>query len=395
MISVNKSDKTITGFYGKEQYAVPFDEATYSKMMELSAKANTVSTMEELNSIFEEFKTLTEFDETARILTSIPNVFVAPNGRYYMKTGYVVSSVPMPEALVSRFKDSIDKGIDTTPLIKFWTRFLRNPKLRELDENERLSFSERVFNYINMTFTNSEMVDKLVSEKGFSEELAEELATVPQVQVTLEGLLKTYKVSKEIDWKYVLDENGNSKKVDRFEKTKEIDEVTGLVTYKDPENILNEQRVFEPAVMHQGGDAFYCGEKLGHVIKVGQVHYLPDWSFVNTNDNVSCVKGLHVGGLYYIQGYQHVGTETHNVLIDPMHIGAVPDDNTGAIRVLQYYVLDAFSGVNGSIYHSSGYGSLTDTQWEKMRKESIDEYGKLLQEKAESLNRDIEEISNI
>jgi hypothetical protein len=29
-------------------------------------------------------------------------------------------------------KDSLDKGIDTTPLFKFWFRFLRNKKFRDL-----------------------------------------------------------------------------------------------------------------------------------------------------------------------------------------------------------------------------------------------------------------------
>ena len=50
---------------------------------------------------------------------------------------------------------------------------------------------------------------------------------------------------------------------------------------------------------------------------------------VDTNDERSCVKGLHVGGLKYIAWYSG---EIHNVFIDPMHVGAVPDSRDGAIR---------------------------------------------------------------
>jgi len=157
------------------------------------------------------------------------------------------------------------------------------------------------------------------------------------------------------------DKDGNKVVVDRIETTKSIDPDTGLITYEQVEH-TNEDRLFKPAVMDNSGDAFFCGDKEGHFIRVGQRHYLSDWSKVNTNDNASCVPGLHCGGLTYIRGYQHSGTETHNILVDPMHIGAVPFAGDGAIRVKEYFVLDAFSGVNGAIYHSSTYAKQTDAR---------------------------------
>jgi len=87
-----------------------------------------------------------------------------------------------------------------------------------------------------------------------------------------------------------------------------------------------------------------------------------------------------VGGLDYIRGYQSSNTETHNTLVSPEHIGAIPDDSTGAIRVIQYFTLDAFSGVNGSIYHSSTYAQLTDAQFAENRKEVIEAFNKLAAE---------------
>ena len=93
----------------------------------------------------------------------------------------------------------------------------------------------------------------------------------------------------------------------------------------------------------------------------------------------------------YIQGYQHSDTETHNVLVDPMNVGAVPCDDSGAIRVLEYFVADAFSGVNGSIYHSSSYASQSDTKWDADRAEAIKAYGEL-KESAESLKDELESL---
>jgi hypothetical protein len=129
--------------------------------------------------------------------------------------------------------------------------------------------------------------------------------------------------------------------------------------------------------MGTGGDAFYCEgangyAKPGHFIKVGCTHRLDSWDQVNTDDNDSCVPGLHFGGLKYISGY---GGEIHNVFVDPMHIGAVPDDSTGAIRCLQYFVHSSLAGVNGSIYHSSTYAAKTDAQWAEDRKEAVKAFG--------------------
>jgi molecular chaperone DnaK (HSP70) len=65
-----------------------------------------------------------------------------------------------------------------------------------------------------------------------------------------------------------------------------------------------------------------------------------------------------------------------------MHVGAVPDDQTGAIRCKQYFVHSSLAGVNGSIYHSSKYAKLTDEEWGKMLEEAtklrLDEIAKVV-----------------
>lgn len=392
MISINHNSKTISGSYGKETFSVPFNIELLNSMQALEDKANTVSSVAELNTIIEEFKALTVVDINTTIETKVKNVFKAADGHYYLKTGNVVSSVPMPEALVTRLEDSLDNNIDATPLIKFFTNFLRNPKLRKLNKDQQKAFATKVFNYISLPFTNQQKVDEFV-EQGFSKEKAIEMSTVQQVQITKEGLLRTFKVSEELTTRYRLNKDGEKESYDVYDGEKEIDEVTGLVTHKKNE-LINEDRVFRPAIMGDGGDAFLCGDKLGHIIKVGKTHSIT-WDQINTNDNQSCVPGLHVGGLSYIKGYQSSNSTTHNILVSPMNIGAVPDDSTGAIRCIEYFVLDEFNGVNGSIYHSSSYGAQTDKAWEDMRAEIIKQFGTLAEEKAKAIAKASEEINSI
>ena len=109
---------------------------------------------------------------------------------------------------------------------------------------------------------------------------------------------------------------------------------------------------------------------------------------MNTNDDRSCVKGLHIGGLKYISFYSG---EIHNIFADPMHVGAVPDDVDGAIRCKQYFVHSSLSGVNGSIYHSSTYAAMTDSEWDAMRQEAVKEKAA---EKAQC-DKDVAEINSL
>ena len=257
--------------------------------------------------------------------------------------------------------------------MKCWVRFLRNPFFT--DAKAKL-FAE----YISAPFTNDVKVSELMAQ-GLSHEVAVKKATTTQVAISQEGLLVCYKVSAEIREKYVMQEDETLVKRSLYTPT--VDPITGVITYAEPDAV--EERWYEPAVMHRGGDAFFCvpgirafdptTDKTGHVIKVGNLIALENWDQVDTRDKVSGVKGLHVGGLSYIKGYQKDQTVTHNILVDPMHIGAIVglgDGNDGAMRVKQYFVLSNFQGVNKNIYNSSKYGELTDAEYASMVKESVE-----------------------
>lgn len=391
MITINRMGDTVCGSVNNEQFGIPYNEEKYKEMIKLRDEADKAESMDDYKQIVEQFKKLTEVDYKATVESKCKYIHInEAKGTFHLKTeSGKVSSVPMPEALVNRILDSMDKEIDFMPLIKMWTRWLRNPVLlQKIKYGSGDNFSTRMFNYIDATYTNHDLANKLYNEEGVSMEVAIERATTYQVGITVEGLLRTFKVSREIHTKYELDKDSDTVKQVNRAKISEVDPDTGLITYQE---LSNEDRLFQPAVQGTSGDAFYCGDKLGHHIRVGQAHRLPDWSYVNTDDYRSCVKGLHCGGLDYIKGYQNSGTETHNILVDPMNIGAVPDDDTGAIRVLEYFVLDAFSGVNGSIYHSSTYAAQSDEKWEEHRETIIKELGEM----TDSINSNIDELKSL
>lgn len=376
MISVNVINDSIVGSVGEAPFSVPFSKELYDSLLEKAKAANEAETMEEYSKLCEEFTGMTKVSE-ALITDKCENLVKSPkDGKYYLQSEGVVSSVPLPKELVERIHDSIDKGIDIAPIIKFWTRWLRNPILRKKTKTgEAEEFSKRLANFINLKYVHPEMRDNLIKE-GYSQQVATERATMYQCKITQEGLLNGYKVSREILHKF---DPATGEKVDRYQRTFNVD--TGKIESEGLPSTV-EDRLFEPAIMGKSGDAFYCEGANGykdpqHFIRVGCVHRLEDWSKVDTNDRHSCVPGLHVGGLYYIKGYSG---EIHNVFIDPMHIGAIPDDGSGAMRCLQYFVHSSLAGVNGSIYHSSKYAAKTDAEWAEMVKASVAEYNSTVED---------------
>lgn len=386
MITLNVIDDVISGSYGDKNFSVTYSKELYESMIVLKGLADDAVSMGEYKDILEQFSRLAVEDYTKTIETECEHIHVnKATGQFFLKSNGVVSSYPMPQALVDRIFESIDKGLSFLPLVKMWTRWLRNPILRK--KGVDADFSERFFNFVNLKYVHPKLKEELMEEHGLSEEVADRRATMYQMKITSEGLLNGYKVSREILHKF---DRETGEQVDRYKRTFNPD--TGEIEGDGlPEHV--EDRLFEPAVMGSGGDAFYCEGVNGygspqHFIKVGCRHRLPDWSHVNTNDDHSCVKGLHLGGLKYIACYSG---EIHNIFVDPMHIGAVPDDNTGAIRCLEYFVHSSLVGVNGSIYHSSSYAAMTDEQWTDMRIEAVTEYS----ECKESCDKGVAELNAI
>lgn len=378
MIVVNRIANNISVSCRNKEYDVVYTKEKFDELIEISKKSTEVGTLEELETLLVKVEEICKNDFKEKVESFHPEIYVQPiSKKFYLKVKDKISKVPMPEPLIRRIQESMDKSISVDPIIKLWKRFLRNPKAGNAD------FARRFCEYIDMIYVRPDRYHELLNE-GLNSELATELASTYEVKVTEEGLIACYKVSTEIEHKFVADENGEPKKVNRYTRT--FDENTGKITGDNRNDIAAEERLFEPKVMGNGGDAFYCEgpngfKEPGHFIRIGCVHRLPDWSYVNCNDRKSCVKGLHVGGLGYISTW---GGDIHTCLVDPMHIGAIPDySGSLAIRVLQYYVYGSLSVVNHSIYHSSTYAAQTDKQWEELAKKALEEHGELEEQLAE------------
>ena len=360
MININLIEGNISVSIGEDFHVIPHSVASMKRLSDLAAQANFAKTYEDYEIYVREITELVEengVNASALIKSKCDHIVQDLLTKEFFLTygDDKISNIPMPQSLVDRIMDSIDKDIDFLPVIKLWTRFLRNPLLKE----KGVDFANRFSDFVNMRYVHP--ANKAVYlEKGLAEDVATELATVYQIKITNEGLLNGYKVSKELLHSFDIE---TGEKVDRYKRTFNVD--TGEIESEGLPQYI-EDRVFEPAVMGNRGDAFYCGDNKGHHIKVGQTHSLESWDQVNTNDDQVCVPGLHIGGLRYIAWY---AGEIHNVFVDPMHIGAIPDSEDGAIRCLEYFVHSSLAGVNGSMYHSSTYASMTDAQWGTLRLE--------------------------
>lgn len=369
----------------KQEYSFIYTEDKMDQLVKLSAESKKVRSLKELQDIEAKVIEMASYSYKEKVDSFHPNLTFNPlTKEYFLKTsGGVVIENAIPDKLVNMIKESVDKKLSPEPLLKTWTRFLRNKKSHLPD------FKKRFVDYISMTYIRPDVYNKHI-ENGLSHELATELAKTYEVKITEEGLLATYKCVNEHEVKYVADEEGNPKEVSRFKK--KFNEDTGEIEGDNRDDFELEDRIFIPYMQGFSGDSFLCqgtkgyGDKQQHFIKVGCEISLDDWEKVNCNDHQSCVKGLHIGGLSYIASWG--ADEILTCLVDPANIGAICDySNFWALRVLKYYVDGSLTSIGNNIYHSSTYSEMTDKQW-ALELDKIAEHHKDL---AEMLEDDLTE----
>jgi DNA-directed RNA polymerase subunit F len=377
MIVVNRLNDCILVSCRDKEYNVMYTKEKFEELCVISSASEKITSLEELNGLLEKVDEICKNNYKEKLESFCPELFVQPiTGKHFLKLNGKISGVPIPEQFVRRIKESLDKGVKITPLIKCWRRFLRNKQSHSVD------FAKRFCDYLDMKYTDPKKVNELMNNDNMSMEIAEKLATTYEVKITQEGLLSGYKISKEIEHKFVPDEDGNPKEVSRY--TKSFDPNTGEILGDNRTDVPAEERLFLPALQGYSGDAFFCegplgsSEKPGHFIRIGHLHRLPSWDNVNCDSSVACVKGLHLGGLSYISGWEG---DIHTALVDPAKIGAIPDySGSLAIRVLEYFVYGSLTAVNHSIYHSSEYGKISDKKWEEEFEEILKFHGEMVSE---------------
>jgi hypothetical protein len=383
-ITVNKVNDRITGQVNGQPYHCTYTAEKFAAMKELEQSSYDIASMQEMKVLIDSFIPYTKESYKEIIESKTPHLFVNPvTNEFFLKLkDGTKSSIPLPLEFATRIMKAVDEELSVEPLLKAWARFLCPIPGRPAYTSLR---GQLFAEYISAPYVNEKEVERLMEEEKLSEDVARALAVTTQVAITKEGFLNCYKVSREITDRYALDDKDNV--VSKSILTKNVDPETGLVSYTDPLEFA-EERIFQPAIMGKNGDEFVCSSlggnvKVGHIIKVGHVHYLENWNQVSTPGH----KGLHCGGLSYIENYQVEGTVTHNILVNPADIHSINMHQDGAMTVKQYFVHSTFNGVNKSLYTSSSYEEFTDKQYQEVLAAAIS-----VQEKA---SKETEEAKNL
>ena len=287
------TDQRITGVIDSANFNVAYD----SKLItELNFFQNALEDIEDVDTYEVWVKEVKECLESADTVDTVTDacddlVLDSKTGNYYVKVGAKVSKHPVPMALVEVILESAEKDIDPTPIVKAWIRFLRNP-------NFTTRKAHLFARYITAIIVDTEEAERLTEEEGYVYEKAIERAQYRDVTITNEGLIVAKKYAKLLTEGWFIDPETNEAKLKAlpgFGTTKTVDQFSGEVTEETSQPEFAEELTFQPPVMGRSGNKFFCGDVEDHVIKVGMKHELKDWSMVNTNDNTSCVPGLHVG----------------------------------------------------------------------------------------------------
>lgn len=299
-------------------------------------------------------------------------VFNPMTKEYFLKVEKFTSKHPIPGNLVKYIEESYDKGIDFMPILKAWARLLANPRYN----SEMGKFFDL---YLGTTYVDKEMAKQLVLDEGYTVEAAEALSTYPDISITQEGLLATYKVAEIVTWEYKMEWNEDTEAFEKVKKLKyeqiapELDPVTGEIlkaaSYVKPK--FKEDFVFTPAI-HKNGDKFYSDNVLGYVYQVGKIQRLPANAVRNLN-NTFGGGGLYSGGLKYIENYKGEGSHILTCFVNPGDILSFQSEGH-AFRTDALFpnnVWDEDVALK-SIYHSSDYDKLSSERLEDIIKNAKD-----------------------
>ena len=349
MITFRKMEHTLVGVVDGKPFNLPRTEKTLTALLLLQSTDGTEKDIEELvvNSRSETIAGSNEF-----------LVFNPVTKKYYLHFEAEVSKFAIPESLVQYIEESFDKDIDFMPVIKLWARFLGNPRINT-------ALIDYFNAYINSEYIDYASVAKLVKE-GIDNADAVAMCTYPDIAITQEGLLATYKVAEMVTWEYIMekDEAGDWNKVKNPKYAvipAVIDPTTGAELEKAytqmPE--FKEEILFTPAICRHG-DRFYSGDKIGYIYEVGKIQKLPTKATRNL-DNTFGGGGLYIGGLKYIDGYHHPGsTHVLTCFVNPGDILSF-QSNGQAIRVDALMPNNVWvEGVKlEGMYHSSDYAVIS------------------------------------
>ena len=318
MITINVVKMNDKEFYrgsiGNQKYNVPASEEIKEFLVDAQNSINECELYADAQIIMEStFKHINEYriaeDSSLEEILKDDLYLNKKTKTYHLKIGDKIGKDSVHKFFVDKMIEANDKGLNPKPWLIFWVRLMRNPLYKNNPSKIQI-----LVNYLKATYTCKNTAKELVEKEGYTESVANEMATFEQISITEQGILAAFKYVKFVDHEFMVvknEETGEQTivKKDKYERELVVDEVTGDII-KD-ELILpteSEDFIFYPPVQGlDGGDPFTCASlhgdnnstpELGHIIKVGKVHELSKgFDQVNTNDNSSCVPGLHLGRL--------------------------------------------------------------------------------------------------
>lgn len=364
MLTFRENENTITGVVNGKPFSLPRTPEVKKALIDL--KESGACTYEIIAQMAVEAR---------KIFIATKNKYVSYNPKfdsYHLTIDGKTSKLELPSSLVTYLEMSAEKDIDYMPVVKVFVRLMMNPYVNQ-------AMVDNLNKYLETTFVDEEGVEKLI-EEGLTRDQAISSCTFNDISITEEGLLATYKVAQEVDWKYVMEEDPNDKtklikvKKPLYEMSEEVlcpvtGEVLSEAVAEKPTCI--EDYLFTPAI-HKHGHFFYSGTNLGYVYQVGKVQRLPAQAPRNF-ENTFGGGGLYIGGLAYVEGYSSDRTKTLTCFVDPANIISFQSEGQ-AIRVNQlmpYNVLIESAELRG-MYHSSEYAKMSEELLEESIKTIVD-----------------------
>ena len=393
MITINEitidEKKYLTGMIGKTTYSIVKTDDVQQALVGASKTSNAAETLEDVKNIEEEILNIVLAAETVNS-SSLEEVLKddlyldVKAETYHVKLDNKIGKIPVNKFFVDKMIEANDKGLSPKPWLIFWVRLMRNDLYKNSPEKVN-----QIVSYLKATYQDDKNVEKLI-EQGYSVNISNQLSTFDQISITEQGILAAFKYVRLLDKKFVVEKNEETGEQtivekDKYERVLEVDEDTGEIT-KDELELPEwaEEFKFEPPIMGTGGDPFTSRDlgdtqgdiPTGHIVKVGKVHELSNgFSQVNTNDSSWGVKGLHLGGYYYVQNFGGKTDYLVDCLVSPEDIGAVSDirdgNGDGAIRCKRYMVVGAHFQVSKGMYHPSKYAKMLDEEWDIAKAEAI------------------------
>lgn len=291
------------------------------------------------------------------------NIFTIKNGNFYL-SGY--ESVSMPEELVLRIQQHVEKGISVQPLVNFWKLLLLNP-----DENARNDAFKFMSKY-DFPITDSGYFIGYRAVKRTDKTYDAVTGWVPQKYVELKATGEN-----PADYTAMTDPDGGE-----FVAVKTDIVTDNYGNFIDPANTLgNLEEMFQNQTTGVTDAPEFTDWYSGTTsVRIGGTVSM-DRASVDCNPANTCSSGLHIGAPGYVKGFGGSGSEYIACLVNPMNICAIPADYSyQKMRVCEYYAYGIVDLANDMEIRTPYFEVDYKTYEERQLDEQLKEYEATIEE---------------